>query len=148
TIPSILVMGTLVCGPAFAQQRSAIKRSPPAPLPAALEPAPEIKNDVSPDAGSRAKVVQVQRDDIVKVSAKIRYSTLIMLPSGDRILDFICGDKDFWIVTGVQNLAYVKPAKVGSQTNLTLVTASGNIYSFLLTEVSEVAGAVPDLKVV
>src|SRR5262249_10289319 len=38
--------------------------------------------------------------------------------------------------------------KVGSQTNLNLITASGNIYSLLLTEVSDVAGASPDLKVV
>jgi len=35
---------------------------------------------------------------------------------------------------GGQNLAYVKPAKAGATTNLNLVTASGRVYSFVLTE--------------
>jgi type IV secretion system protein VirB9 len=59
---------------------------------------------------------------------------MIILPEEEQILDFVCGDKEFWIVSGAQNLAYVKPAKAGTSTNLNLVTASGNVYSFLLTE--------------
>ena len=59
---------------------------------------------------------------------------MIILPEHEQILDFVCGDKDFWVVSGAQNLAYVKPAKAGATTNLNLVTASGNVYSFLLTE--------------
>ena len=79
---------------------------------------------------------------IVPVQAKLRFTTLIILPDGERILDFVCGDKDFWIVSGVDNLAYVKPAKAGASTNLNLITDSGRVYSFLLTEgVGE-----PDLK--
>jgi type IV secretion system protein VirB9 len=134
----------MLCGPVFGQQRSSIKRavSPPAAA------ASEVKSDAPPDTEPVTKVVRYRKNDIVKVKAKIRYSTLIELPANERILDFTCGDKDFWNVTGVQNLAHVKPAKAGSQTNLNLVTASGNIYSFLLAEISEVAGAVPDLKVV
>ena len=27
------------------------------------------------------------------------------------ILDVICGDKDFWVITSTQNIAHVKPAK-------------------------------------
>ena len=45
------------------------------------------------------------------------------------------------------NLAYIKPAKPGSRTNLNLITASGNVYSFLATEVSNIAGSHADLKV-
>jgi type IV secretion system protein VirB9 len=79
---------------------------------------------------------------IVSVQAKLRFTTLIILPEGERILDFVCGDKDFWIVSGADNLAYVKPAKAGASTNLNLITDSGRVYSFLLTEgVGE-----PDLK--
>src|SRR5688572_33421407 len=70
---------------------------------------------------------------IVSVQAKLRFTTLIILPEGERILDFVCGDKDFWIVSGIDNLAYVKPAKVGASTNLNLITDSGRVYSFLLT---------------
>ena len=80
------------------------------------------------------------------VSAKIRYTTLIILPEDERILDFTCGDKDYWIVDGNENFAFVKPAKAGSSTNVNLVTAAGNVYSFVLTEVSE-GGGEPDLKV-
>jgi type IV secretion system protein VirB9 len=79
---------------------------------------------------------------IVRVNAKLRFTTLIVLPETEQILDFVCGDKDVWVVSGAQNLAYVKPAKAGAMTNLNLVTASGRVYSFLLTE----GAADPDLK--
>lgn len=42
------------------------------------------------------------------------YTTMLILPEGEDILDIICGDKDFWVVSGVQNFAYVKPAKAGA----------------------------------
>jgi len=111
-------------------------------------PAPPAADGVSPD-GSRtgALVVQYGERDIARVRAKVRYTTLIVLPKNEQILDFTCGDKEFWIVNGTQNFAYVKPAKTGSQTNLNLITASGNVYSFVLTEISEGGGAEPDLKV-
>src|SRR5262245_12085363 len=80
---------------------------------------------------------------VVPVHAKLRFTTMIILPDQEEILDFVCGDKDFWIVSGSQNLAYVKPAKAGATTNLNLVAASGNVYSFLLTE----GTADADLKV-
>jgi type IV secretion system protein VirB9 len=80
---------------------------------------------------------------VVHLNAKLRFTTLIILPEQEQILDFVCGDKEFWIVSGAQNLAYVKPAKAGAATNLNLVTASGNVYSFLLTE----GNADADLKV-
>lgn len=79
---------------------------------------------------------------VVSVSTRLRFTTLIMLPASEQILDVVCGDKDFWVVSGVQNLAYVKPAKAGARTNLNLVTTSGRVYSFLLTE----SDAEPDLK--
>jgi type IV secretory pathway VirB9-like protein len=79
---------------------------------------------------------------VVRVNAKLRFTTLIILPDSEQILDFVCGDKDFWIVSGAQNLAYVKPAKAGASTNLNLVTSSGHVYSFLLAE----GAAEPDLK--
>ena len=94
-----------------------------------------------------AKVVSYAEQDVVAVRAKIRFTTLIVLPKQEQILDYTCGDKEFWVVNGSQNFAYVKPAKTGSRTNLNLITASGNVYSFVLTEVSESADAEPDLKI-
>jgi type IV secretory pathway VirB9-like protein len=80
---------------------------------------------------------------VIQLQTRIRYTTMIVLPESDEILDVICGDKDFWIVSATQNIAHVKPAKEGAATNLNLVTKSGSIYSFLLTE----KAAPPDLKV-
>ncbi len=101
--------------------------------------------DVS--APAPAKVVAYGDRDEIPVKTKLRYTTLIVLPKTEQILDFACGDKDFWVVNGNQNVAYVKPAKTGARTNLNLITASGNIYSFVLAEISETPRAEPDLKV-
>ncbi len=80
---------------------------------------------------------------VIPLQTRIRFTTMIVLPESEEILDIICGDKDFWIVSSTQNIAHVKPAKEGAATNLNLVTTSGSIYSFLLTE----KAAPPDLKV-
>ena len=69
---------------------------------------------------------------------------MIVLPDGEEILDVICGDRDFWVISAVQNVAHVKPAKAGAETNLNLVTARGTIYSFLLNEKSSAAAAGPE----
>src|SRR5687768_8690143 len=100
-------------------------------------------------------LVQAQTSGIREVSAtarsliplqtRLRYTTMIVLPEGDEILDVICGDKDFWVITSTHNIAHVKPAKEGAATNLNLVTASGEVYSFLLTE--KIGAPMPDLKV-
>jgi type IV secretory pathway VirB9-like protein len=95
-------------------------------------------------AATGSKVVQYGDRDVVLISAKIRFTTLIQLPKNEQILEFICGDKEFWVVNGAQNFAFVKPAKVASETNLNLITAAGNVYSFVLREVGDGA---PDLKV-
>lgn len=82
---------------------------------------------------------------LIPLQARLRYTTMIVLPEGEEILDVICGDKDFWIISATQNVAHVKPAKENAATNLNLVTASGTVYSFLLSEKNG-AGS-PDLKV-
>ena len=41
----------------------------------------------------------------------------------------------------------VKPAKAGAETNLNLVTTSGQVYAFLLTEVSDATDQDPDFTV-
>ncbi len=94
-----------------------------------------------------ARVVAYGEKDVVAVKAKVRYTTLIVLPKQESILDYTCGDKEFWIVNGTANFAYIKPAKANSETNLNLITASGNVYSFVLREVSESPDAQPDLKI-
>jgi type IV secretory pathway VirB9-like protein len=93
-----------------------------------------------------ARVVKYSKEDIVPIRAKIRFSTLIVLPEDEEILDFTTGDKEFWVINGAHNLCYVHPAQAGIRSNLNLITASGHVYSFLLTEISNQPNAEPDLK--
>jgi len=97
-------------------------------------------------AGDGARVVKYAKEDIVPVHAKLRFSTLIVLPDDEEILDFTTGDREFWIINGSHNLCYVHPAQAGTKSNLNLITASGHVYSFLLTEISSDPTAQPDLK--
>lgn len=83
--------------------------------------------------------------NVIPLNTRLRYTTMIVLPEGDEILDVICGDRDFWVVSAVQNVAHVKPAKADAETNLNLVTARGTIYSFLLKE--KTGSGQPDLKI-
>src|SRR5579864_4764915 len=62
-------------------------------------------------ATETARVVKYSQNDIVTVHAKLRYSTLIVLPENEEILDFTTGDKDFWIINGAHNLCYIHPAQ-------------------------------------
>jgi type IV secretory pathway VirB9-like protein len=97
-------------------------------------------------AGDGARIVKYSREDIVPVHAKLRFSTLIVLPEDEEILDFTTGDREFWIINGSHNLCYVHPAQAGIRSNLNLITASGHVYSFLLTEISSDASLQADLK--
>ena len=98
-------------------------------------------------ATTEARVVKYAKEDIVPVRAKLRFSTLIVLPEDEEILDFTTGDKEFWVINGAHNLCYVHPAQAGIRSNLNLITASGRVYSFLLTEISNEPNAEPDLKI-
>jgi len=98
-------------------------------------------------AAAGARVVKYSATETVAIYAKVRFSTLIVLPANEEILDYATGDKDFWIINGVHNLCYVHPARARLRSNLNLVTASGHIYSFLLTEISNKSNEEPDLKV-
>ena len=88
--------------------------------------------------------VTVSDRSVIPLNTKIRYTTMVLLPEGEEILDVVCGDRDFWVISAAQNIAHVKPAKEGASTNLNLVTARGTVYSFLLTEHRQLQ---PDRKV-
>ncbi|MGH7744501.1 MAG: TrbG/VirB9 family P-type conjugative transfer protein [Candidatus Dormibacteria bacterium] len=98
-------------------------------------------------ATESARIVKYGQNDIVTVHAKLRFSTLIVLPESEEILDFTTGDKDLWIINGAHNLCYIHPAQAGIRSNLNLVTASGHVYSFVLEEISNEPNVEPDLKI-
>jgi type IV secretory pathway VirB9-like protein len=114
---------------------------------AALAVAAGAQSPPPPARGGVARTVLYHARDLVALRAKVRYTTMIVLPDGEDIVEVTCGDKEFWIVNAHGAVAHVKPAKPGSETNLNLRTASGQVYPFLLSEISEVKGAEPDLAV-
>ena len=87
--------------------------------------------------------VAASEQSLIPLQTRLRFTTMIVLPDDEEILDVVCGDRDYWVISATQNIAHVKPAKAGAETNLNLVTVSGAIYSFLLVEKS----GPPDLKV-
>jgi len=93
-----------------------------------------------------ARTVQYHSQDIVPIRAKLKYTTLIEVPTTEKIMEAATGDKDFWVVDVVGNFCFVHPAKAGIATNLNLITDKGNIYSFTLQDVSGTSET-PDLKV-
>jgi len=98
-------------------------------------------------AQESARTVQYHSQDIVAIRAKVKYTTLIELPTTEKIMEAATGDKDFWIVDVVGNFCFVHPAKQGISSNLNLITDKGNIYSFTLQDISASSGE-PDLKVI
>ena len=68
--------------------------------------------------------VSASERSLIPLQTRLRYTTMIVLPDDEEILDVICGDRDFWVISATQNVAHVKPAKEGAATNLNLVTAA------------------------
>jgi type IV secretory pathway VirB9-like protein len=101
----------------------------------------------APAAGQATGIrdVSVSSRSLIPLQTRVRYTTMIVLPDDEEILDVVCGDKDFWVITATHNIAHVKPAKEGASTNLNLVTTDGAVYSFLLAEKN--GAGTPDLKI-
>lgn len=114
--------------------------------PSASAAAPPKPVDQTTTAGESARTVQYHAQDIVPIHAKLKYTTLIVVPPTEKIMEAATGDKDFWIVDVVGNFCFVHPAKQGISSNLNLITDKGNIYSFTLQDVSGTSAAL-DLKV-
>jgi type IV secretion system protein VirB9 len=110
------------------------------------KPAEPVAPQSAGMAGESARTVQYHNQDIVPIHAKLKYTTLIVVPPTEKIMEAATGDKDFWIVDVVGNFCFVHPAKQGISSNLNLITDKGNIYSFTLQDVSGTSQA-PDLKV-
>ena len=87
-------------------------------------------------AQDSARTVQYHSQDIVPIRAKLKYTTLIEVPTTEKIMEAATGDKDFWIVDVVGNFCFVHPAKAGISSNLNLITDKGNIYQFHLQDIS------------
>jgi type IV secretory pathway VirB9-like protein len=86
-------------------------------------------------AAGEARTVRYGPRDVIPLHCKVRNTTLVLLPEGEKILDLVVGDKDMWILEGSDRYAFVKPASPGSSTTINVITQAGNVYSFLAREV-------------
>ena len=85
-------------------------------------------------ASSSVLRVQEDEDAIVEVHTRVRHTTVLVVPAGETILDFVVGDAEYWHLTGSANVAFLKPLSQKAETNIALVCESGRIYSFLVSE--------------
>ncbi len=92
-----------------------------------------------------ARRVVAGLDEVIEVRARLRFATTVVLPEDEKILDWVCGDAEYWSVQGAANLAFVKPTAEGIRTNVTLVTDKGRVYALLFRELGDEPGE-PDLK--
>ena len=93
-------------------------------------------------SGATARHVEVTDDTVVEIAARVRYTTVIVVPEDESILTFVCGDSEYWGLEGKANVALLKPMKEGIRTNVALITDRGRIYTLTASE-----GGEPDLKV-
>ena len=113
--------------------------------PVAKPHAPHVSN------APTVRDVTLTPDRVVDVSTRLRFSTTLQLPPGEEVADVVSGDADGtrdgrWIINGSKGTGYVyvKPTAAGGETNLTVVSKSGNSYLFLLHETRKTP---PDLRV-
>jgi type IV secretory pathway VirB9-like protein len=45
-----------------------------------------------------ARTIKYAAKDIVRITTRPHFTTLILLPPQERILDFVIGDKDAWVL--------------------------------------------------
>ena len=100
----------------------------------AVVPCDAAAQQTSADAAYlRVPVPDEGEERIPRLRARVRHTTVIVLPAGERILDFVAGDSEYWHLTGAANVAYLKPLAEDAATNVALVCESGRIYSFLVS---------------
>jgi type IV secretion system protein VirB9 len=64
-------------------------------------------------AAQTAREVTYTPQSVVPLRAKVRFTTMVILPEQEEILDFVCGDKEFWVVSQWSKSSRIKPAKAG-----------------------------------
>src|SRR2546426_9713197 len=66
------------------------------------------------------RTVPYHSREVIALRAKLRYTTLIVLPEGEDVVEATGGDKEVWFVNARGPLVSGKPAKAGRETNLNL----------------------------
>ena len=70
----------------------------------ALVCVPLALSTLAADTGGIREVSASART-VIPLQTKLRYTTMVVLPDDEEILDVVCGDKDFWVISATQNIA-------------------------------------------
>ncbi len=72
----------------------------------------------APTAGAQttSRTVAYHSQDIIPIRAKLKYTTLIVIPATEKIMEAATGDKDFWIVDVVGNfVSFIRRNKASAR---------------------------------
>jgi type IV secretory pathway VirB9-like protein len=92
--------------------------------------------------------IQMTRD-VEAIDTELGYTTSIVLPAKEEVMDVAYGAVGLWVVDShrnkesglsATNIVHVKPAKAGAKTDLQIINNAGRIYSFRLREGAKPAG--------
>jgi type IV secretion system protein VirB9 len=86
--------------------------------------------------GSDSRITNVKYDpnNVVKISTKVGFATLIQLEEGERSAPQAgIGDDKAWGVGSVENNIFIKPIAYNPRTNLIITTNKGRTYTFDLS---------------
>ena len=70
----------------------------------------------------RISVSEEGEDRIHRLRAKVRHTTVIVLPAGEDILDFVVGDAEYWHLAESTNVAFLKLFTADAATNAALIS--------------------------
>ena len=87
-----------------------------------------------PVAAQGLRAPAAPEDAPIRVTARVRHVTTVVLPVAAEIVDVVVGDAQQWDVSAAAHLAFVRPLTEGARSNLVLLTADGAIVPLLIAE--------------
>ena len=78
--------------------------------------------------------VSASARSVIPLQTRLRYTTMIVLPEGEEILDVICGDKDFWVISADAQHGAREAGEGGRRHEPESRDRQRAVYSFLLNE--------------
>ena len=109
---------------------------------------PEVKHILLPSAPRTVVIVETDTPPVVR--AGLLQSTLIMLPSEEKVATVFGGDTVSWVFDGghvASRFISIKPKVAGSTTDVHIVSDHGNEYTLQLREISHDSDSHFDSKV-
>jgi type IV secretory pathway VirB9-like protein len=55
-----------------------------------------VPGSITTAAQTGVREVAASERGVIPLQTRLRYTTMVVLPDGEEILDVLCGDRDFW----------------------------------------------------